>query len=102
MHFDPEVAYKYSAVRDEADRLWKESIDNHDDSIATAAAGAVLFIVNAADGGECLEHDTTQSVRTKLTYIAVCTMRSWKTMRLKCRRSTISPVETKVSTNDIC
>lgn len=50
MHFDPEVAYKYSAVRDEADRLWKESIDNHDDSTATAAAGAVFFIVNAADG----------------------------------------------------
>lgn len=73
-HFDLEIAYKYSAVREEADRLWQESINKQDESIATAAAGAVLFIVNAADGGECLAHDTLECIRIILTYIAVCTI----------------------------
>jgi len=36
----------------ETERLWQESIDTRDDSIATAAAGALLFILYGSDGGE--------------------------------------------------
>ena len=52
MHFEPEVAYKYSIARIETERLWHESIDTLDDSIATAAAGALLFLLYGSDGGE--------------------------------------------------
>jgi len=54
VHFDPEIAYKYDIAREETERLWQESIDTQDNSIATAAAGAVLFIVYGTDGGKCL------------------------------------------------
>lgn len=52
MHFDSKVAYKYSTAREEAERLWQESVDKQDDSIATAAAGSVLFILYGSDGGK--------------------------------------------------
>lgn len=54
VHFDPEVAYNYSIVREETDRLWQESIDQKDDSIATAAASGMMFILNGSDGGKGL------------------------------------------------
>ena len=54
MHFKPEVAYKYSIARIKTERLWQESIDTLDDSIATAAAGALLFVLYGSDGGESL------------------------------------------------
>jgi hypothetical protein len=53
VHFDPEVAYNYGIAREETDRLWQESIDNKDDSLATAAASGMMFILNGSDGGEC-------------------------------------------------
>ena len=56
MHFDPAVSYKYGAARKEAERLWQDSIDTHDNSIATAVAGAILYIVFAADGGKCFSN----------------------------------------------
>jgi hypothetical protein len=54
VHFDPGVAYNYHTVREETDRLWQESIDNRDEGIATAAAGAILFILYGSDAGESL------------------------------------------------
>jgi len=54
VHFDPDIAYKYSIARQETERLWQESLDKQDDSIATAVAGAVLFLVYGTDGGKCL------------------------------------------------
>ena len=52
MHFDTEVASKYSIVREETERLWQESIDKKDDGIATAAASAILFILYGSDAGK--------------------------------------------------
>lgn len=52
VHFDSKVAYKYSTVRKEAERLWQESIDNQDDSIATAVAGAILLFLYGSEGGK--------------------------------------------------
>lgn len=54
VHFDPEVAYNYNTAREETDRLWQESIDQRDDSIATAAASGLMFILNGSDGGKGL------------------------------------------------
>jgi hypothetical protein len=54
VHFDPGVAYNYSTVREETERLWQESIDKKDDGIATAAAGAILFILYGSDAGKGL------------------------------------------------
>lgn len=54
MHFDAEVAFKYSIVREEKERLWQQSVDKKDDCIATAAASAILFILYGSDAGEDL------------------------------------------------
>lgn len=52
MHFDPEVAYNYITAREETNRLWQKSIDEKDESIATAAASGMMFILNGSDGGK--------------------------------------------------
>jgi hypothetical protein len=52
VHFDPEVAYNYHIVREDTDRTWQESMDNRDEGIATAAAGAILFILYGSDASE--------------------------------------------------
>jgi hypothetical protein len=54
VNFDPEVGYSYSTARDETERLWQESLDKEDDSIATAAAGGLVYLVYGSDGGQCL------------------------------------------------
>lgn len=54
MNIDPEVGYNYSTARDETERLWQECLDKKDDSIATAAAGGLVYLVYGSDGGECL------------------------------------------------
>lgn len=54
MNFEPEVGYLYSIAREETGRLWQESLDRKDDSIATAAAGGLVYLVYGSDGGECL------------------------------------------------
>ena len=54
VNFDPEVGYNYSTAREEMERLWRESLDGKDDSIATAAAGGLVYLVYGSDGGECL------------------------------------------------
>lgn len=54
VYFDPEVAHHFSTAHEEAKRLWQESIDAKDDSIATAAAGVIVYMLFAGDGGECL------------------------------------------------
>ena len=51
VYFDPEVAHNYSTAREETERLWQESITQKDDSIATAAAGGMLYILHGGDGG---------------------------------------------------
>lgn len=53
MYFDPEVAHKFSTANEEAKLLWQESVDAKDDSIATAAAGVIVYMLYAVDGGEC-------------------------------------------------
>lgn len=54
MYFDPKVAHNFSTAHEETIRLWQESIDGKDDSIATAAAGVIVYVLYAGDGGECL------------------------------------------------
>lgn len=54
MNFDSEVGYNYSTAREETKRLWQESLAEKDDSIATAAAGGLVYLVYGSDGGECL------------------------------------------------
>lgn len=54
VYFDSEVAHKFSTANEEAKRLWQESVDAKDDTIATAAAGVIVFMLYAGDGGERL------------------------------------------------
>lgn len=54
VYFDAEVTHHFSTAHEEAKRLWQASIDAEDDSIATAAAGVIVYMLYAADGGECL------------------------------------------------
>lgn len=62
MYFDPEVAHKFSTANEEAKRLWQENVDAEDDSIATAAAGVIVYMLNAVDGGERLSMLRTETL----------------------------------------
>ncbi|GAB7323616.1 hypothetical protein MBLNU13_g07104t1 [Cladosporium sp. NU13] len=50
VYFDPKVAHNFSTAHEETIRLWQESIDGKDDSIATAAAGVIVYVLYAGDG----------------------------------------------------
>ncbi|KAI6808850.1 hypothetical protein KC340_g18296 [Hortaea werneckii] len=52
VHFDSEEANKYGVVRKRTERLWQESIDSQDDSIATAVAGAILLFLYGSESGK--------------------------------------------------
>jgi len=56
MYFDPEVSQSYSTAREETERLWQESMTDKDDSIATAAAGGMMYILHGGDGGKNSNH----------------------------------------------
>jgi hypothetical protein len=51
VHFDAKVASAHSVAWEETQRLWQEGVDRKDDSIATAAAGTVLYASHGAHGG---------------------------------------------------
>jgi hypothetical protein len=51
VHFDAKVASAHGVAWEETKRLWQEGIDKKDDSIATAAAGTVLYASYGAHGG---------------------------------------------------
>lgn len=71
VHFDSEEANKYGVVRKRTERLWQESIDSQDDSIATAVAGAILLFLYGSESGKAyalLYH----YVRVGLTLALVC------------------------------
>jgi hypothetical protein len=51
VHFDTKVASAHSIAWEETQRLWQEGIDKKYDSIATAAAGTVLYASYGAHGG---------------------------------------------------
>lgn len=72
MHFDPKVAYTHRFAWEEVQRLWQEGIDRNDESIATAAAGTMLYACYALYGGLYL-HTTLYDRPFVLTFIAVCT-----------------------------
>jgi len=55
VHFDAKVARAHSIAWEETQRLWQKSIDHKDDSIATAAAGTVLYASYGAQGGNGLQ-----------------------------------------------
>jgi hypothetical protein len=51
VHFDVKVASAHNVAWEETQRLWQRSIDGKDDSIATAAAGTLLYASYGAYGG---------------------------------------------------
>lgn len=72
MYFDPKVAYTHRFAWEETQRLWQESIDCNDESLATAAAGTMLYACYALRGGEDL-HIASYECLFILTIIAVRT-----------------------------
>lgn len=60
VYFGPGVAYNHHTVREETDHLWKGGIDNKDEGIVTAAAGAILFILYGSDACEDLAMSPSQ------------------------------------------
>lgn len=51
VYFDPKVAYTHRFAWEETQRLWQEGIDCNDESLATAAAGTMLYACYALHGG---------------------------------------------------
>jgi hypothetical protein len=51
VHFDAKVASTQNIAWEETQRLWQDSIDRKDDSIATAVAGTVIYASYGAHGG---------------------------------------------------
>jgi hypothetical protein len=51
VHFDAKVASAHSVAWEETQRMWQEGVDKKDDSIATAAAGTMLYASYGAHGG---------------------------------------------------
>jgi hypothetical protein len=51
VYFDVKVASAQNLAWEEAQRLWQESLDRKDDSLATAAAGTALYCSYGAHGG---------------------------------------------------